>query len=150
MPEGIVQAITKSKKGTPIVNISGQDYYAPKVDLSGLGIGYKISFDSNSSDYRGNKYWYLNGYKVLVEPQGPGPLVTPAPRSIAVPAPSNSPLAVPQAGLTEGERLTVSNWVAQAISAGLVKDKVELIAWAVAAKAAIRKAAEATFEDTIP
>ena len=135
MPDGIVHSITKSKKGTPIVNVSGQDYYAPKVDLSGIGIGDKISFDSNSSDYRGSTYWYLNGYKVLVKATGPGPLVTPAPQSIAAPTLAQQGLNAP---LTEGERLTVSNWVAAAIQAGHIKDRADLGIWAKAACEAIR------------
>lgn len=156
MPEGIVEAKGQSRTGKGTVRISGQEYYTSNVDTSGLAIGDKISFDSNSSVFRGTTYWYLNAYKVLVaaSSMGPGPNVTPS--RIAVPAPSSAslaaPLAPPQAGLTEPERLTISNWVAAVAGRtdSPIKDPVDLIAWAGAAKAALRKAAEADWESDIP
>ena len=150
MPSGIVMAVGKSRTGKPTVTIDTQIYSASKVDLSGLGIGDKIEFDSASSVYNGATVWFLNQYKVLVKASGPGPAVSPANPHISVPAPSSSPLAPPQAGLTEGERTTISNWVAHAIQAGLVKDRADLGLWAIASKEALRLAAKPTFEEDIP
>ena len=151
MPTGIVQAVGKSRTGKPTVTIDGQIYSASKVDLSGLGIGDKIEFESASSVYNGATVWFLNAYKVSVaaSSMGPGPSVTPS--RIAVPASSIAPLA-PILGLTEGERATISNWVAAVAGRqdSPITSPVDLIAWATAAKTAIRKAAEATFEDEIP
>ena len=158
MAEGIVMARGQSKNGKPTITLDQGDgkaslYYAGNTDLAGLAVGDKIQFTCTS--FANGKLWGIDkGWKLLYGASKYPPLssATPShtPSATGVAAPDRSPLAAPQAGLTEGERLTVSNWVAQAISAGLVKDKVELIAWAVAAKAAIRKAAEATFDSEIP
>jgi hypothetical protein len=156
MPSGIVQSVGKSRTGKPTVTIDGQIYSASKVDLSGMGIGDKIEFESASSVYNGATVWFLNAYKILIaaSSMGPGPAVTP--NRIAVPAPSSAtlatPLAPPQAGLTEPERLTISNWVAAVAGRpdSPIKDPVDLIAWAGAAKSALRKAAEADWETDIP
>jgi hypothetical protein len=150
MPSGIVMAVGKSRTGKPTVTIDNQIYSASKVDLSGLGIGDKIEFDSASSVYNGATVWFLNGYKTLVKAPGPGPAVTPSSAAIAVRAPSKAPLAAPIEGLTEAERITISNWVAHAIQAGLVKDRADLGAWAIACKEALRLAAKPTFEEDIP
>jgi hypothetical protein len=158
MPSGIVVAVGKSRTGKPTVTIDNQIYSASKVDLSGLNIGDKIEFDSASSVYNGVTVWFLNGYKVLVaaSSMGPGPVVGPD-RKI-----SYSPPVVPQgsgqiaaptstsAALTEGERLTVSNWVAAAIQSGAIKDRADLGIWAKAACEAIRFAGKPVDPNEIP
>jgi hypothetical protein len=153
MPEGIVIAKGSSRSGKPTVMVDGQTYYVGKnVDTSTLGIGDKISFDSNSSVFRGETYWYLNSYKVLVAASGPGPLVTPA-RTPPVGGSGSGQIAAPSstnAALTEGERLTVSNWVAAAIQSGAIKDRADLGIWAKAACEAIRFAGKPVDPTEIP
>jgi hypothetical protein len=52
--------------------------------------------------------------------------------------------------VVDAERPAISNWVAAAIQAGLIKDKADLGAWVFAAKEALR--ADSSFEgdDRIP
>src|ERR1700739_1849385 len=107
MPEGIVLAKGNSRSGKPTITVDGQLYYGGKnTDISSVGVGDKISFESNSSVFKDTTYWYLNSCNVLVPLQkmprvGSAHLAPPA-----APTPSNAPTK----GLTEGERLTVSNW----------------------------------------
>jgi hypothetical protein len=152
MPEGIVQAITKSRTGKPTVMISGQEYYSSNVDTSGLAIGDKISFDSNSSVFRGTTYWYLNGYKVVIaaKDMGPGPLLSPARTAFTPPSvPPMSPtgsgqIAAPSStgsvsyGVHDAERPCISNWGAELIKAGLIKDPADLGIWVTAIKNVLR------------
>src|ERR1700752_1775177 len=98
MPSGIVMSVGKSRTGKPTVTIDNQISSASKVDLSGLGIGDKIEFDSASSVYNGATVWFLNGYKVLVKAQGSGPWVSPATGGISAPTSAH---AAPNTVLTE-------------------------------------------------
>lgn len=134
MPQGTVQAIGKSRSGKPTVTVDGQVYSASQVDLSGMQVGDKIEMDTASSVYNGATVWFLNGYKLVQGAQK-------YPPSQATPSGISTPIA-PQAapGISEGERLTVSNWVAAAIAAGLVKDHADLGIWAHTALEAIRSA----------
>jgi hypothetical protein len=144
MPEGIVIAKGSSRSGKPTVMVDGQTYYVGKnVDTSTLGIGDKISFDSNSSVFRGETYWYLNSYKVLVAASGPGPLVTPA-RTPPVGGSGSGQIAAPTPpsatsyGVQDAERPCVSNWGAELIKAGLIKDPADLGIWVTAIKNVLR------------
>jgi len=150
MPQGVITAIGKSRTGKPTVTIDGQIYSASKVDISNLVVGDKLEFESNSSVYNGATVWFLNAFK-LTQAAVKYPLVSPSGSGgIAAPAPNSAPLAVPPAGLSEGERAFVSNMCAHAIDKGLITDQATLGMWAVWAKNAIREAAKPTFETEIP
>jgi hypothetical protein len=142
MPSGIVQSIDRRPGKSPVVLIDGQKYYAGATDLSGMSVGDKVEMDCASKNYRGETTWFLNGYKVLVKAQGPGPLVTRAPTAVTAPT---GPAAATVKVMTEGERLTVSNWVAAAIAAGKVEGSADLLPWARAALCAYRGAADPDF-----
>ena len=137
MPSGTVQAIGQSQSGKPQVTIDGQKYSTGKTDITNLQVGDKIEFESNSSVYNGRTVWFLNSFKLLEA-------------ALKYPPKSNGTLTPPSSGITEGERAAISNWVAHAIQAGLIKDRADLGMWAVAAKNALRKAAEPTFDEDIP
>ena len=137
MPSGVIQAVGKSRTGKPTVTIDGQIYSAPKVDTSKLTVGDRIEFDFSSSVYNGATIWFLNGFKLLqaalptsVSPTGSGQIAAPSAPQQAL------------KGLSEGERLTVSNWVAAAIQAGKVQGPADLISWARGALNAARSAAD--------
>jgi hypothetical protein len=152
--EGIVMARGQSKNGKPTITIDQGDgkaslYYAGRTDLAGLTAGDKISFTATS--FADGKLWGIDqGWKLLYGASKYPPVGSGSQAPIAVPAPSTAPLAAPVAGLTEAERITISNWVAHAIQAGLVKDRADLGAWAIASKEALRLAAKPTFETEIP
>jgi hypothetical protein len=117
MPEGTVTHRKVSKKGAPVIVIDGHDYYAGKTDVSSIVVGDKISFDS--AEFAPGLYG-LQSWKLVAG------------------APKYPPSTSSPAAFTEGERLTISNWVGQAIGAGTIKNPEELEKWVSAAKNAIR------------
>lgn len=138
MNEGTVQALGKSRTGKPTVTINGQIYSASKVDLGTLTVGDRISFDSASSVYNGATVWFLNAWKLLEgAPKYPGaaPLLTTGSAPIAS---QTAPQGL-SVSITEGERAAISNWVAHAISAGIIKTPQEISSWVQAAKKALRE-----------
>jgi hypothetical protein len=143
MPEGIVLAKGSSRSGKPTITVDGQLYYVGKnADISSVGVGDKISFESNSSVFKDTTYWYLNSCKVLVPiskmpPVGSAHLVSPA-----APKASN---AVPEVtfpssswAVQDAERPCVSNWGAELIKAGLWKNPDDMDAWIMRIKNALR------------
>ena len=153
MPTGIVQGIQRRPGKSPIVNIDGQAYYSGTVDLGNMAIGDKIDFDSASKTYRGEVTWFLNGWKLLTPASRYPPLSTATPAPHPPVGGTNSGITAPEpsyAPLSEGERLTVSNWVAAAIQAGQIKDRADLGIWAKAACEAIRFAGKPVEPDEIP
>jgi hypothetical protein len=142
MPTGLVQAIGKSRSGKPTVTIDGQIYSASKVDLSGLGVGDKIEFDSASSIYNGATVWFLNAYTVTVAiskmpPVGSAHLTSPAAPKASNAAPE---VTFPSSSwaVQDAERPCVSNWGAELIKAGLWKNPDDMDAWIMRIKNALR------------
>ena len=132
--EGTVQKRFTSKKGTPCLEIGGQVYIAPKVDISNVQVGDKLDFQGHS--FGDGKMWELDGFRLtsaaVKYPQQQG-------TNAAIPGTSVGCLPIPL-GVTEAERLTISNWVAAAIQSGVVKDPADMGIWAHAACEAIRSA----------
>jgi hypothetical protein len=126
--EGLVTNRGVSPKGKPTVHIDGKLYYCGKTDMGSVSIGDRIEFEASAFGERGN-LWGINRWKLL---QGASkyPNANQQITRIDAPAPSN--------GLSEGERAAVSNWVAHAIAAGLIKDPADLGRWANASRHAIR------------
>jgi hypothetical protein len=129
MPSGVVQAVGKSRTGKPTVTIDGQIYSASKVDTSKLVSGDKIEFESASSIYNGATVWFLNSFKVVQA-------ALPAPSLPHVVAQNAAPMS--SYGVQDAERPCVSNWGAELIKAGLIKDPADLGIWVTAIKNVLR------------
>jgi hypothetical protein len=127
MMEGTVTGRTTSKKGNPVIKIDGKAYVATKLDVSRLQIGDRISFDAHT--FGDGNVWGMDSYELIAPGQ-------------KYPSPSAQPpvAAAPTASqpVTEGERLSISNWVGQAIAAGCIKSPEEIEKWVSAARNAIR------------
>ena len=136
MPSGIVQAIGKSRSGKPTVTVGGQIYSASKLDLSGLQVGDTIEMDTASSVYNGATVWFLNAYKVT-QAAIPAPALSQASLHNAVPTPQAQPQNGGM-GVLDAERPCVSNWGAELIKAGLIKNPGDLQAWVEGIKSALR------------
>jgi hypothetical protein len=124
MPEGTVTHRKVSKKGAPVIVIDGKDYYAGRCEVGNINIGDKISFDS--AEFAPGLYGLQNWKLLSAASKYPYPGAT-------------GGTAAGPSGFTEGERLTISNWVGQAIAAGAIKEPEQIEKWVSAAKNAIRK-----------
>lgn len=131
--QGTVQEIGTSQKGTPKLKIDGFWYSAGKCDVSSVQPGQTISFvwnefgePRNGKKPRGISAWGFmpsNGHaqqpmQGQVYPQTQG---------------------VPSSALDDADRPFISNIVAHAIAAGLIKEPEVIEKWAVAAQAAMRR-----------
>ena len=130
--EGTVQKRFTSKKGTPCLEIGGQVYIAPKVDISNVQVGDKLEFQGHS--FGDGKMWELDGFRLtsaaIKYPSSQQPQ-----QGIAAP----SALAVPAVGnMTEAERIFASVVVKGAFEAGLIKDKADLGIWTAHARDVLR------------
>ena len=141
--QGSVAKKFTSKKGTACLEIGGQVYICPKVDIRNVQVGDELDFSGHS--FGDGKMWEMDAFKLLraYAPTPPSPTGS---GQIAAPG----PLQPPPAGLSEGERAFISNMCAHAIDKGLITDQATLGMWAVWAKNAIREAAMPTFETDIP
>ncbi len=63
----------------------------------------------------------------------------------SIPAPSG-----PEGVYNDGERLTISNWVAAAISSGAIKDCVDIHTWVNASLHALRNAKSDLWQSVVP
>jgi hypothetical protein len=129
MPEGTVTARRVSPKGAAVIVIDGADYYAGRTDVSDIRVGDRISFDS--AEFAPGRYG-LNGWKRLAGVQNTA-------TQNYVPGQQVSGLPMVQTGWSESERLTISNWVAHAIGAGVIKEPEQIEKWVSAARTAIRE-----------
>jgi hypothetical protein len=148
---GTVTARGVSKNGKPTITLDGSLYYAGGTDLTGLAIGDRIQFSATS--FADGKLWGIDkGWKLIEHApeaqkyppsthaqgptaayQGQGPLTA----GLAV----NAAPATSGAGLlavTDVERPCVSNWGAELIKAGVVKEPADLGIWVNAALHALR------------
>lgn len=133
--EGTVQKRGQSKSGKPTITIDGQLYYAGKTDLAGLMAGDRIQYSATEFGERGGLWGLDKGWKVLqtASPpsQMPGNSAAPAPSPAATHAKMGSPVI-------DAERPAISNWVANAITAGLIKTPGDIAQWVQSAKEALR------------
>ena len=134
--EGVVTDRGTSAKGKPTIHIDSgkgpQLYYAGNTDLAGLTKGDRISFDSTAFGDRGNLYSINKGWKLL---QGALKYPLSVPQIIERTAPEGSGALL---SVTDVERPCISNWGAELIKAGVVKDPATLGIWVQAALHALR------------
>jgi len=106
-----------------------QDAFYVKQGLYLPPVGMTIDADTSSSEFRGQTYWYLNGFK---EVKGAPVSAPPTSRGNGQSAPQSPPMQpgrgwndVPTGDLSR----FVSNVVGSAIAAGLIKDPKEVYRW---------------------
>lgn len=128
--QGVIQAVEYSKKGAPKFKINNSWYYAGRCKVEGLHVGAEIEFESNLFGEQNN----LNGLQWWKPARGGGqsaPAGNPAQR------PSNGATA-PSCAPADALYLPfISNTVAHAIQAGLIKAPADVTAWVLGAKAAM-------------
>lgn len=129
--EGQVTKRSVSQKGNPVITVDGKPYVASKCDVSQIKLGDRISFEAHS--FGDGKVWGLDSWKLL-EGASKYPASSQPPQQNAAPSPSQS-LSGP---IMDAERPCISNWGAELIKAGLVKDPADLGIWVTAAKNALR------------
>ena len=128
---GQVQRIGATQKGTPKIQVSGSWYYAGQTDITNMKVGDTVEMDVKSFMAGDKELWGIQSWK----PLGDG-VHAPAPPTGSQFAKTLLPTPT---GLPEGVRLTVSNWVAAAITAGAVKTELQLEEFALAARRAYHK-----------
>lgn len=129
--QGTIEVFGQSTNGKPKVKIDGQWYFLGKTDMSSVNVGDRISFESKAFGERGD-LWGINKYAKL--PSAPnGVHAEPAQPPVQPRATHNPPN-----GMTEGERLCVSNWVGQLCASGTIKSPDEIDIWVKASLAAVR------------
>lgn len=144
MPEGVVQALGKSRSGKPTVTIDGQIYSASKVDLGHMAVGDRIVFDSASSVYNGATVWFLNAWTLIspgakYPPVGQGASAPAYPQgATSLPRPDPIYAPAPSGAVIDAERPCISNWGAELIKAGIIKDPADLGIWVTAIKNVLR------------
>jgi hypothetical protein len=148
MPEGTILARGSSKNGKPTITIDQGDdkaslYYAGNTDLAGLQAGDRIQFTCTS--FANGKLWGIDkGWKLLSAASKYPPLSTAIPSQTQVSTPTvpqgTGMIAAPAAsyGIQDAERPCVSNWGAELIKAGLIKDPADLGIWVTAIKNVLR------------
>jgi hypothetical protein len=131
MPEGTITARGSSPKGKPTVTIDGKLFYAGNTDLTGLVAGDRIAYTATS--FAEGRLWGIDrGWKLIEGEKKYPPSVQPH-NGITAPVPSGALLSV-----TDVERPCVSNWGAELIKAGVVKEPADLGIWVNAALHALR------------
>lgn len=125
---GQVQAKEFTKNGKPKVKIGGNWYFAGRCDVSTLNPGQSIEFDweefGDPNERTGKKPRGLNNWALL-----------PAGATMNNGANGHSHRTSP---LDDADRPFISNIVAHAIAAGLIKEPEELEKWATAAQGAMK------------
>lgn len=134
--QGVIQAIEYSKKGAPKFKVNNSWYYAGRCKVDTLHVGAEIEFESKTFGEQNN----LNGlewWKPALSGQS-------APAANTAQRPSNGVSGAVSAPSPEALYLPfISNTVAHAIQAGLIKFPAELTAWVLGAKAAMSAKPEA-------
>lgn len=136
--QGVIQGIEYSKKGAPKFKVNGAWYYAGRCKVEGLHVGAAIEFESKLFGDQNN----LNGLEWWKPLQGGQP---PQQQTNGAKAPGASTTGVPTGPVPDALILPfISNTVAHAIQAGLIKAPADLTQWVLSAKAALtaRPAAE--------
>lgn len=128
---GTVQQFGQSSNGKPKVQVDGQWFFLGKSDMSTVQVGDRISYESRSSNFNGRDLWFIDKYAKL-------PSTTNGVHAAPAQAPVRTPPTTTASGMSEGERLCVSNWIGQGIGHGTITSPDELDIWVKAALAAIR------------
>lgn len=156
--QGTIQAVGYSKKGAPKFKINNSWYYAGRCKVEGLHVGATIEFESNLFGEQNN----LNGLQWWKPAQDNGQAQSQdRSQGYGAKAPGASTSGVPTGPAPDALILPfISNTVAHAIQAGLIKQPLDLLTWVVGARLALdapppRKApAQDTdpddFDDDIP
>ena len=133
--EGVVLERFVSKKGTPCLKIGNQVYVATKCDVSEIRPGDNISYEGHT--FGDGKIWEIDSWKLLQGQSKYPPSVQPS-NGIAAPEASPTVSGPIAGGVADAERPCISNWGAELIKAGLVKDPADLGRWVVAIKNMLR------------
>ena len=137
--KGIVNTVTLSKSGKSYqVQIAGQGYFAKLDSKLDKAVGQAIDFSVDPSEYKGKVVNWVTDWDF---DRGP-----PAP----VPIPANPPLIKVPFPSDHWYMPFISNTVAHAITAGLVKDSPSLAQWATAAYRAAMQIENAFINRTTP
>jgi hypothetical protein len=131
--QGTITARGISKNGKPTVHIDGKLYYPGKTNMASVQIGDHIEFDASAFGDRGNM-WGINGWKLLEGVSKYPPSIPPL-----VPISAPMPSQTASEGIRDAERPCISNWGAELIRAGVIKDPADLGIWVNAAKLALRQ-----------
>jgi hypothetical protein len=115
------------------VQVSGSWYYASQEDLQGMELGDTVELEVKSFPAGDKTLWGVQKWRKTASGDG---VHAPAPPTGSQFAKTLLPTPT---GLPEGVRLTVSNWVAAAITAGAVKTELQLEEFALAARRAYHK-----------
>lgn len=127
---GQVQAKEFTKNGKPKIKIGGNWYFASRCDISTLNPGQSVEFEwsefGEPNERTGRKPRGLNNWALLNAQQNESQ------------AANVNGHAVPIRALDDADRPFISNIVAHAIAAGLIKEPEQLEKWATAAQGAMR------------
>lgn len=108
-----IESVKPTKSGKSLgVKASGKEYLA-KTD-SGLTVGMVIEAETETSEYQGKSYTWINKYKPVAAPQTSH-------------SNGGAPVWLPMA----------SNVVAHALNAGVIKEPTEVKAWVLAVRDAV-------------
>lgn len=129
--QGVIQAVEYSKKGAPKFKVNGAWYYAGRCKVEGLHVGAEIEFESKLFGDQNN----LNGLEWW-KPAGGGQ--PPQDRTNGAKAPGASATGVPTGPVPDALILPfISNTIAHAIQAGLIKQPQDLTGWVLCARLAL-------------
>jgi hypothetical protein len=139
--QGVIQAMEYSKKGAPKFKINNSWYYAGRCKVEGLHVGAEIEFESNLFGEQNN----LNGLQWWKPVRGGQPAqAQDRANGYGAKAPAASTTGVPTGPVPDAVILPfISNTVAHAIQAGLIKTPEDLTGWVMGARAALSAKATA-------
>ena len=134
--QGTVTRFSKTKNGKPTIYIDDKMYFVGRCDVSGLSVGDRIDFEGHAFSDDG-KLWGLDKWGKL--PKENGEMRVPGGMQQTV---VNSPVTMHPyttgGSLDEPTLRFISNCVGSAITAGTIKDPMEIEKWVSAARNAIR------------
>ena len=137
--KGMVNTVTLSKSGkTYQVTIGGEGYFAKLDSKLDKAVGQAIDFSIDPSEYKGKVVNWVKDWDFDRGAPAPEPIPA-SPPLIKVPFPSD-----------RWYMPFISNTVAHAITAGLVKDSPSLAQWATAAYRAAMQIENAFINRTTP
>lgn len=143
LQNGIVQEKGASSTGKPKVKINGKWYFAGNCDVTHLGVGQLITYESNTfktPDGKTTLHGLQNWAVLPVAGSNPPPVSVPA-----VPIPA----AVSNAAPVDGDHLRFcSNVIANAIVAGKITKPSEMVVWWSGALSLLR--GEEVFDSEVP
>lgn len=117
---GQVTKTGNTQNGKPWLEISGKRYFAGRCDVSGVRQGQTIEFEWNEFGEPHPRYGRSRGLQNWAFVNSPA---TPS---------------APSGNLDDQDRPAISNWVAHAIAAGLIKSPTDLKGWALASQEALQ------------